>query len=399
MDSINYTLRQPSHNTISDLLTGWASWNYSGPGCATKSNSNLIQIYFGRPRAAQTTKKISETLMANAIAYDYMNRKPDWSFTAVISLLSLIIALPLAAFAQNSGQNATQNGSQDGKTKPGAPKIALDEREFNFGQVKEGEQLSHIFKIKNEGSTELVIHNVSPACGCTASDFPRKLAPGEEGKITLAVRTAGMNGKNDRYADIISNDAAQAGLKLWLHMDVYKGDSNIVNPGGANNMAEKSVLDFTLKSIDGKEAKLGDYRGKVLLLVNVASKCSYTPKYEALQASYDTYKDQGLVVMGFPANNFGGQEPWTNEEIKQFCTVNYKVSFPMFAKISVNGAAIHPLYKFLTSKETDPEFSGDITWNFNKFLVDRSGKVIARFETREKPEGEKVTQAIEKALK
>jgi glutathione peroxidase len=328
--------------------------------------------------------------MPIAIANDYLNRKTDRGFTAVILLLSLIIALPFAAFAQA----AAQDGALDGKTKPAAPKIAMEELEHNFGKVNQGEEVSHTFKIKNEGAAELVIHNVSPACGCTASDFPRKLAPGEEGKITLAVKTAGMNGKNDRYADVISNDTTQASLKLWLHMDVYKADSE-----GANNMSEKSVLDFTLKNIDGKETKLSDYRGKVLLLVNVASQCGYTPQYEGLQAIYAKYRDQGLVVMGFPANNFGGQEPGTNEEIKQFCTLKYKVLFPMFAKISVKGADIHPLYKFLTSKETDPEFGGDITWNFNKFLVDRDGKVIARFGTQEKPEGEKVTQAIEKALK
>jgi len=330
--------------------------------------------------------------MSKAIA---KNRKPNRRFIAVISLLSLMIALPLAAFTQA----AQQDGPKDGNTKPPAPKIALDEHEYNFGKVKEGEEVSHTFKIKNEGATELVIHNVSPACGCTASDFPKKLAAGEEGKITLAVKTVGMNGKNERYAEVISNDAAQVGLKLWLHMDVYKGDSNSANSEGANNMAEKSVLDFTMKNIDGKETKLSDYRGKVLLLVNVASQCGYTPQYEGLQAIYAKYHDQGLEVMGFPANNFGGQEPGTNDEIKQFCTLKYKVSFPMFAKISVKGADIHPLYKFLTSKESNPEFGGDISWNFNKFLVDRNGKVIARFETREKPEGEKVTQAIEKALK
>jgi glutathione peroxidase len=191
---------------------------------------------------------------------------------------------------------------------------------------------------------------------------------------------------------VLSNDPAQVGLKLWVHMDVYKA-------GGANTMAEKSVLDFTMKNIDGKDTKLSDYRGKVILLVNVASKCGYTPQYEGLQAVYTKYKDQGLVILGFPANNFMGQEPGTNEEIKQFCTLKYNVSFPMFAKISVKGDDMHPLYKFLTSKETDPEFGGDITWNFNKFLIDRNGKVIARFETKEKPEGEKVTQSIEKALK
>ena len=333
--------------------------------------------------------------MVNVVAKDYLNRKSDWGFTSVISLLSLIITLPFAVFAQASAQN----GAQDGKAMPAAPKIALDEREHNFGRVREGEVMSHTFKIKNEGAAELVIHNVSPACGCTASDFPRKLSPGEEGKITLAVKTAGMNGKNDRYADIISNDTAQASLKLWLHLDVYKADSNIANSEGANSMSEKSVLDFTLKNIDGKETKLSDYRGKILLLVNVASQCGYTPQYEGLQAIYAKYHDQGLVVMGFPANNFGGQEPGTNDEIKQFCTLKYKVSFPMFAKISVKGADIHPLYNFPSSKETDPEFGGDITWNFNKFLVDRNGKIIARFQTGEKPEGEKVTQAIEKALK
>ncbi|HEY6401094.1 MAG TPA: DUF1573 domain-containing protein [Blastocatellia bacterium] len=345
--------------------------------------------------------------MANSITNGYLNRKTDWSFTAVISLLSLMIAFPFGAFAQSSAQDTAKDVATDGKTKSAAPKtapdiapkIALAEREYDFGKVKMGEQLSHTFKIKNEGPAELIIHNVSPACGCTASEFPKKLAPGEEGKITLSVRTAGMNGKIDRYADIISNDAAQANIKLWLHMDVHNDASTVANPGGANNMAEKSVLDFTLKNIDGKETKLSDYRGKVLLLVNVASECGYTPQYEGLQAIYSKYGAQGLVVLGFPANNFGGQEPGTNEEIKQFCTLKYKVAFPMFAKISVKGADIHPLYKFLTNKETNPEFGGDISWNFNKFLVDRNGKIIARFETKEKPEGEKVTQAIQSALK
>ena len=169
--------------------------------------------------------------------------------------------------------------------------------------------------------------------------------------------------------------------------------------GEGEKMTEKSVLDFNMKNIDGKDVKLDSYRGKVLLLVNVASKCGYTPQYEGLQAIYAKYRDQGLVVMGFPANNFMGQEPGTNEEIKTFCTTKYNVTFPMFAKISVKGDDIHPLYRFLTGKETNPEFSGDITWNFNKFLVDRNGKIIDRFSTREKPEGEKIAQAIERALK
>jgi len=164
-------------------------------------------------------------------------------------------------------------------------------------------------------------------------------------------------------------------------------------------MTEKSVLDFTMKSIDGQDVKLDSYSGKVLLLVNVASKCGYTPQYKGLESLYEKYKDQGLVVMGFPANNFLWQEPGSNDEIKTFCSTKYNVTFPMFAKISVKGSKIHPLYQFLTSKETDPEFAGAISWNFNKFLVDRSGKIVARFSSKDEPESEKVVQSVEQALK
>jgi glutathione peroxidase len=160
----------------------------------------------------------------------------------------------------------------------------------------------------------------------------------------------------------------------------------------------KSVLDFKMRDIDGKDVKLDKYKGNVLLLVNVASKCGYTPQYEGLQAAYAKYKDKGFYVLGFPANNFGSQEPGTAAEIKEFCSSKYHVTFPMFAKISVKGDDQDPMYKFLTSKETDPEFSGDITWNFNKFLVDRSGKIVARFSSKDTPESETVTSAIEKYL-
>jgi glutathione peroxidase len=163
-------------------------------------------------------------------------------------------------------------------------------------------------------------------------------------------------------------------------------------------MAERSVLDFNMKSIDGEDVKLDIYSGKVLLLVNVASKCGYTSQYKGLESIYRKYKEQGLVVMGFPANNFFWQEPGTNEEIKTFCSTKYNVTFPMFAKISVKGGKIHPLYKFLTSKQTNPEFGGGISWNFNKFLVDRAGKVVARFSSNDEPESEKVVQAIEQSL-
>jgi glutathione peroxidase len=162
--------------------------------------------------------------------------------------------------------------------------------------------------------------------------------------------------------------------------------------------AASSIYDFSLKDIDGKQVSLSQYRGKVTLLVNVASKCGLTPQYEALQRVYQKYQDKGFVILGFPANNFMGQEPGTEQEIKSFCSIKYNVTFPMFSKISVKGENIHPLYQFLTSKETDPEFSGDIKWNFNKFLVDRNGKIIARFEPPVKPDAPEVIQAIEKAL-
>lgn len=168
----------------------------------------------------------------------------------------------------------------------------------------------------------------------------------------------------------------------------------------ASGSGEKmnSIYDFSLKDIDHKEVNLSQYRGKVVLVVNVASRCGYTPQYEGLQKVYMKYKDRGFVILGFPANNFMAQEPGTDEEIKTFCSAKYSVTFPIFSKISVKGDDIHPLYKFLTSKETNPEFSGDIKWNFSKFLVDKTGKIIARFEPKVTPESDPVIQAIEKAL-
>ena len=162
--------------------------------------------------------------------------------------------------------------------------------------------------------------------------------------------------------------------------------------------AMSSIYDFTLKDIDRKEVNLGQYKGKVVLLVNVASRCGFTPQYEGLQKVYLKYKDQGFVILGFPANNFMGQEPGTDEEIKTFCSTKYSVTFPIFSKISVKGDDIHPLYKFLTSKETNPDFAGDVRWNFSKFLLDKNGKVIARFEPKVTPESDPMIQAIEKAL-
>jgi len=159
------------------------------------------------------------------------------------------------------------------------------------------------------------------------------------------------------------------------------------------------VHEFTLNSIDGRPAPLSAYQGKVVLIVNVASRCGFTPQYAGLEALYEKYKDQGFVILGFPANNFGGQEPGTNEEIKTFCSTKYNVTFPMYSKISVKGDDQAPLYRFLTDKQANPATGGEIQWNFTKFLVDKNGKVVARFEPKVTPESPDVTGAIEKALR
>lgn len=160
-----------------------------------------------------------------------------------------------------------------------------------------------------------------------------------------------------------------------------------------------TVHDFTLNSIDGQPVALSQFKGKVALIVNVASRCGFTPQYAGLEALYRKYKDQGFVVLGFPANNFMGQEPGTNEEIKEFCSRKYNVTFPMFAKISVKGSDQAPLYRFLTDKKLHPNTGGDIRWNFTKFLVDRNGKVIARFGSTVSPDSKEMIRAIEAALR
>ena len=161
---------------------------------------------------------------------------------------------------------------------------------------------------------------------------------------------------------------------------------------GVTMFGASSVYDFTMNSIDGKPVPLAEYRGKVALVVNVASRCGFTPQYTALEAMYRKYKDQGLVVLGFPANNFKNQEPGTNEEILQFCKRTYDVTFPIFSKISVLGDDKDPLYQFLT------EGGAAIEWNFTKFLVGRDGKVLARFPSKVTPDSPEVSAAIEKAL-
>ena len=161
---------------------------------------------------------------------------------------------------------------------------------------------------------------------------------------------------------------------------------------------ERSMYEFTMKDIDGKDVKLDAYKGKVAMIVNVASKCGLTPQYEGLEALYEKYKDKGFVILGFPANNFMGQEPGTEKEIKEFCSLKYNVTFPMFSKISVKGTDQHPFYTYLTNKQSNPGFDGDVTWNFEKFLADKNGKIIARFSPKTTPEDPEITKTIESAL-
>ena len=163
-------------------------------------------------------------------------------------------------------------------------------------------------------------------------------------------------------------------------------------------LAASSVHEFTLDAINGTPTPLASFKGKVMLIVNVASQCGFTPQYEGLQALYAKYKDQGLVITGFPANNFGGQEPGTNAEIGAFCKSKFGVTFPMFSKISVEGSDKAPLYQFLTDKKVNPKTGGEIQWNFTKFLVDGNGKVIARFESDVEPDSDELVGAVEKAL-
>jgi glutathione peroxidase len=159
------------------------------------------------------------------------------------------------------------------------------------------------------------------------------------------------------------------------------------------------VLQFKTKSLDGKDVDLAQYKGKVLLIVNTASKCGYTPQYKGLEALHEKYANEGLAVLGFPCNQFGHQEPGSPQQIRDFCTSKYKVTFDLFEKINVKGPQQAPLYKWLTSPEATPSDPGLVGWNFEKFLVGRDGKVIARFRSGVSPSNPKMIAAIETALK
>ena len=184
--------------------------------------------------------------------------------------------------------------------------------------------------------------------------------------------------------------------RWWILGAVLAG---VMAAGAAEGVEPvQSIHEFTMTDIDGREVALSDYREQVLLVVNVASKCGFTRQYAGLEKLYQAYKDRGFAVLGFPANNFMGQEPGTEAEIKSFCTLTYGVTFPMFAKISVKGKTIHPLYAFLIDKKLHPEHGGAISWNFNKFLIGKDGRVLGRYGSRTEPDDPDLAAAIAAAL-
>jgi glutathione peroxidase len=184
-------------------------------------------------------------------------------------------------------------------------------------------------------------------------------------------------------------------MKFWQSILAMFGVATYTSGVGNLSALPETLYGFQVKDIDGREVKLDKYKGKVILVVNVASKCGLTPQYEGLEKLYKKYKDKGFVILGFPANEFAGQEPGSNAEIKQFCSMNYGVTFPMFSKIVVKGDGIHPLYQWLIAKS---EKKNDIEWNFAKFLVGKDGKLKERFSPRMKPEAEELEKAIQNAL-
>lgn len=188
------------------------------------------------------------------------------------------------------------------------------------------------------------------------------------------------------------------GLVIGLGLGAFIGVGQVGSAEqGAKPMAAQSsnVYDFTLNDIDGKPVSLSQFKGKVIMLVNTASLCGNTPQYTDLETMYEAYKDKGFEILAFPANNFGQQEPGTNEEIKGFCLTKYSVGFPLFSKISVKGGDKHPLYQYLTEKSP---FPGEVEWNFQKYLVDRSGNVVARYHHRTKPLADDVVKDVERFL-
>ncbi len=190
---------------------------------------------------------------------------------------------------------------------------------------------------------------------------------------------------------------ALATFLIWGFQQIPAGGADPLEPEPAVSMAARTatVYDFTLNDIDGQPLPLSTFRGKVILLINTASFCGNTPQYAKLQTLYEQYQGEGLEILAFPANNFGQQEPGTDEEIKDFCYTKYSLTFPLFSKISVKGEDQHPLYQYLTEQSPYP---GEVEWNFQKYLVDRRGNVVARYSPRTKPLSSQIVRDVERYL-
>jgi glutathione peroxidase len=192
----------------------------------------------------------------------------------------------------------------------------------------------------------------------------------------------------------------QTSVLAWLSVVSLAGISYVL-AAEDTKPADKpapAVLNYTMKSLAGEDVKLSQFQGKVILIINTASECGFTPQYEGLQALYTKYKDKGLVLLGFPANDFGQQEPGTDSEIATFCKENYGVTFPMFSKISVLGNTKAPLYQYLTDTRNDPTKLGEVQWNFEKFLISKDGKIVNRWRSATTPRSDEVVKAIEAEL-
>jgi glutathione peroxidase len=217
----------------------------------------------------------------------------------------------------------------------------------------------------------------------------------------LALGVAGMSWADDKPAETKPAETKPAETKpaddSSKKDEGKKVDPKTEEPKKEEVKVDAYVLDHEMKDIDGTDTKLSTYKGKVVLMVNVASKCGFTTQYTGLQKLWEDRKDAGLVVVGFPANDFGRQEPGSETEIKEFCTNKYSVTFPMFSKVSVKGNDMCPLYKDLTSQPSP--IGGEIGWNFTKFLVDRKGNVVARYDSRVKPDDAEMLKKIEELLK
>jgi glutathione peroxidase len=190
-------------------------------------------------------------------------------------------------------------------------------------------------------------------------------------------------------------------LAVGVAVGLFGAALHASDEAGASKTDDKAVpptLNFTMKSLSGQDVNLSKYQGKVVMIVNTASKCGYTPQYKDLEALYRKYQDKGFVILGFPANDFGHQEPGTDQEIAQFCHDKFDVTFDMFSKISVKGSEKAPLYKLLTESATDPKFPGEIKWNFEKFLIAKDGTIVARYPSKVKPLSDEVVSAVEAEL-